>query len=272
MNSAFITWMKNYLIIGYGWLGKALAFELKKERAHVFSTSTDLRKLSEMKVVGISPLQIMKNDQNLSWKEMPKTHFNAVIITFPPFDGVLASLDNLLKSIPADLIIFTSSIGVYMDESIEIDESSSVINTHLVYRMEERIRSLTNGRYLVLRLAGHIGPGRHPVRFFLRNRRDIPNGQAPVNLIHQSDIIRAIACLLESSVTNELYNLCWPEHPTKEQYYGNLALEMGEGKLSFLHGNHGKKIDGSKITLETKFKYGHSIHEINDLDLRKDNI
>lgn len=272
MISAFMTWMKNYLIIGYGWLGKALAFELKNEKATVFATSTDLGKLSEMKADGISPLHIRKNDQILSWQEIPKIHFDAVIITLPPFEGVLESLDNLIKSLLTDLIIFTSSTGVYIDEPIEIDETSPVIQTHLVYRMEERIRSLLSGKYVVLRLAGHIGPDRHPVRFFLRNRRDIPNGQAPVNLIHQSDIIGAITCLLERSVPNMVYNVCWPEHPTKELYYGDLALEMGEEKLSFLEGNHGKKIDGGKITKETKFKYRHSIHEINHLDLRKDNI
>jgi nucleoside-diphosphate-sugar epimerase len=126
--------------------------------------------------------------------------------------------------------------------------------------METSIRSLTKSPYQILRLAGHIGPNRHPLRYFLRHRRPISNGQAPVNLIHQSDMIAAIVVLLQDVQQDSVYNLCWPEHP------------MGEEQLNFLEGNHGKKIDGSKITNETRFIYHYSIHEINRLDFRKDNI
>lgn len=272
MNYTFITGMKNYLIIGYGWLGKALSLALKNEETNVFSTSTDVNKLQEMLSEGILPVPLMKTGRVVSWQETPKTHFDAVIITFPPFDGVLESLHNLMPRIQADLVIFTSSTGVYLDESSLMDESSPVINSHLVFQMEENIRSQVTGKYIILRLAGHIGPNRHPVRFFLRNRREIPNGQAPVNLIHQADIIAAISCILEDPKQDEVYNVCWPEHPTKELYYGNLALELGAEKLVFMDGNHGKKIDGSKLNRETSFEYTHPIHEINDLDLRKDNI
>lgn len=272
MNYTFISWMKNYLIIGYGWLGKALSLALKNERANVYSTSTDVKKLQEMLSDGISPMRLMKADHILSWEETPNKHFDAVIITFPPFEGVLESLKNIMPSIQADHVIFTSSTGVYLDESRVMDESSPVITSHLVFQMEECIRSLVTCNYIVLRLAGHIGPNRHPVRFLLQHKRDINNGQAPVNLIHQSDIIKAILCVLADSKQDEIYNICWPEHPTKEQYYGNLALQLAGEKLVFLEGNHGKKIDGSKINREAKFEYAYSIHEINDLDLRKDNI
>ena len=272
MNSAFMTWMKNYLVIGYGWLGKALSLTIKGEGTKVFSTSTDANKLQEMLSEGISPVPLMKTGKVISWQETPKIHFDAVVITLPPFDGVLESLQNLMQSIQAERVIFTSSTGVYLDESKTMVETAPVIKSHLVLQMEECIESLVTSKYVILRLAGHIGPNRHPVRFFLRNRREIPNGQAPVNLIHQADIIGAITCLFEESFPNKVYNVCWPEHPTKQLYYGNLALEMGAEKLSFLEGNHGKKIDGSKITRETKFRYRHSIDEIKDLDLRKDNI
>jgi hypothetical protein len=264
--------MKNYLIIGYGWLGKALSLALKNEGANVFSTSTNVNKLQEILSEGIFPLRLMKVDNIVSWEEMPKRNFDAVIITFPPFEGVLESLQNLMPSIQADRVIFTSSTGVYLDESKVMDEFSPVITSHLVYQMEECIRSLVSCNYIILRLAGHIGPNRHPVRFFLRHKRAIANGQAPVNLIHQFDIIAAISSTLVDSKQDEVYNVCWPEHPTKEEYYGNLARELDAGELLFLEGNHGKKIDGSKLSRETNFEYGYSIHEIKHLDLSKDNI
>ena len=268
----FITQMKNYLIIGYGWLGKALAAELKSEGINIWASTSDVHKMSEIQANGFFGTLVAKTNQILSWKQFPETHFDKVIITLPPFEGVLESLKNLLNSLSYSQLVFTSSTGVYEESDYLINESSAVDESHLVFQMETCIRSLTKSPYQILRLAGHMGPNRHPLRYFLRHRRPISNGQAPVNLIHQSDMIAAIVVLLQDVQHDSIYNLSWPEHPTKEKYYGDLALEMGEEQLNFLEGNHGKKIDGSKITNETRFNYQHSIHEINRLDLRKDNI
>lgn len=268
----FITQMKNYLIIGYGWLGKALAAELKSEGINIWASTSDVHKLSEIQANGFFGIPVAKTNQILSWKKLPETHFDKVIITLPPFEGVLESLNNLLNTLSYSQLVFTSSTGVYVESDSLINESSAVDESHLVSQMERCIRSLTKSPYQILRLAGHIGPNRHPLRYFLRHRRPISNGQAPVNLIHQSDIVSAIKVLLQDVQQDSAYNLCWPEHPTKEKYYGDLALEMGEEQLNFLEGNHGKKIDGTKITNETRFNYQHSIHDINLLDLRKDNI
>ncbi len=268
----FRTQMKNYLIIGYGWLGKALAAELKSEGINIWASTSDVHKLSEIQANGFFGIPVAKTNQILSWKKLPETHFDKVIITLPPFEGVLESLNNLLNTLSYSQLVFTSSTGVYVESDSLINESSAVDESHLVSQMETFIRSQTKSPYQILRLAGHIGPNRHPLRYFLRHRRPISNGQAPVNLIHQSDMIAAIVVLLQDVQQDSVYNLCWPEHPTKEKYYGDLALEMGEKQLNFLEGNHGKKIDGTKITNETRFNYQHSIHDINLLDLRKDNI
>lgn len=271
---AFNHRMKNYLILGYGWLGAALAEALKSTEAIIWATSSDDLKLNDITTAGISALRLEKNSGILSWAEdeLPIVHFDAVIVAFPPFEGVLQSLSNLLQSLHFKSIVFTSSTGVYEDASTIVNESASINKDHLVFQMEERIRSLQPLNYIILRLAGHIGPNRHPVRFFLRHGRDIPNGQAAVNLVHQKDIIAAIFATMNESRKNPIYNVCWPEHPTKEEYYGLISLKIGGENLVFLKGNHGKIIDGSKITNETNFNYGFSIFEINDLDLRKDNI
>ena len=271
---AFNHRMKNYLIIGYGWLGKALAEALKSTDAIIWATSSDDLKLNDIKTAGISALRLKKNSGVLSWAEdeLPIVHFDAVIVTLPPFEGALESLSNLLQSLHVKSIVFTSSTGVYEDVSALVNESSSINKDHLVFQMEERIRSLQPSNYTILRMSGHIGPNRHPVRFFLRHGRDIPNGQAPVNLIHQKDIIASILVTMNDSHGNSVYNVCWPEHPTKEEYYGAISLKIGEKRLVFLKGNQGKIIDGSKITNETGFHYDFSIYDIDDLDLRKDNI
>ena len=49
----------------------------------------------------------------------------------------------------------------------------------------------------VVRLGGLIGPGRAPGRF-LAGRRELPLGDAPVNLLHLTDAVGVLECILES--------------------------------------------------------------------------
>ena len=48
----------------------------------------------------------------------------------------------------------------------------------------------------ILRLAGLVGPGRHPGRFFAG--KSAPDGQHGVNLVHLEDVIGAIELLLQA--------------------------------------------------------------------------
>jgi len=57
-----------------------------------------------------------------------------------------------------------------------------------LYRSEQLFHENTNFQTTVIRLAGLIGPGRNPARFFA-GKTNIPNGNAPVNLIHLDDCI-----------------------------------------------------------------------------------
>ncbi len=57
------------------------------------------------------------------------------------------------------------------------------------------------GRYL--RLAGLVGPGRHPGRFFAG--KTAPDGEHGVNLVHLQDVIGAITLLLQAPKGGHIY-------------------------------------------------------------------
>mgnify|MGYP000045821567 CR=1 FL=1 len=264
--------MANCLIIGYGWLGKPLAKVLQQKGMTIYATTSQLNKATEMKADMISA-ELLEIEQGvLQWKVQPNIHFDTVIFTLPPFLEALDSMVKLFNGLSFSQLIFTSSTGVYVEKNAFLDEDATVNPSHKVSMMEEKIKEFAPDKYVILRLAGHVGPNRHPLRYFLRQQTIISNGNTPVNLIHQSDMIRAIVACITQHVQRKTYNICWPEHPSKKDYYGKLAKEFADEILEFEDGNIGKKIDGSKITKDLLFEYEGSIQNINLLDLRKDNI
>ncbi|MFM6934915.1 MAG: NAD(P)-binding domain-containing protein [Flavobacteriales bacterium] len=263
--------MKVCLVIGFGWLGNPLAKALRQHGHQLYATTTNPKKIKEMEEAEIHPLLLTKRKEVLHWEMIPTQHFDSIVITFPPFEGIEVSLQNLLSELSFDQLILTSSTGVYLDQSEIITEDSAVDSSHLVTRMEQIVKEMSPTSLYIFRLAGHIGPNRHPLNYFLRSSKMISNGNASVNLIHQADIIQALKDAIHGKIPKGIYNLCYPSHPSKINYYGTLAKEIANVTLQFDDQNIGKTIDGSKITLVSEFKYDSSIHEINDLYLKKDN-
>ena len=74
----------------------------------------------------------------------------------------------------------------------------------------------------ILRLAGLIGKQRHPVKF-LAGKRNLKQGNSPVNLVHLEDCIQAISALLMNPNGLRTYHLCAPVHPTRAEYYTKAA-------------------------------------------------
>ena len=77
----------------------------------------------------------------------------------------------------------------------------------------------------ILRLAGLVGPSRHPGRFFAG--KSAPDGQHVVNLVHLQDVVAAIELLLQAPKGGHIYNLCAPRHPARGLFYPQMARELG---------------------------------------------
>jgi nucleoside-diphosphate-sugar epimerase len=67
-------------------------------------------------------------------------------------------------------------------------------------------------------MAGLIGEDRQIAKYFA-GKENLPNGKAPVNLIHQKDCIGIIELIIEKQIWGEIFNACASQHPSKEKYY-----------------------------------------------------
>lgn len=127
-------------------------------------------------------------------------------------------------------IIFISSTSVYGETNEMFSENDNPsTDTETGRRMlaaEEIISTVRNAAVYIVRLAGLIGPGRHPGRFFA-GRKEVPNGLAPVNLIHQADAVGLIRRLALEDPVPGIYNGCAPDHPARQDFYVLAARELG---------------------------------------------
>ena len=69
-----------------------------------------------------------------------------------------------------------------------------------------------------------------------------------------------------------IFNLCYPAHPTKSEYFSEIARELFQTQLDFDLQGSGKMINGSKFASTFKYEYQFDIHDLDNLDkVNKDN-
>ncbi|EPM6512009.1 SDR family oxidoreductase, partial [Shigella flexneri] len=157
-------------------------------------------------------------------------------------------------------IIFTSSTSVYGDAQGTVKETTPrnpVTNSgRVLEELEDWLHNLPGTSVDILRLAGLVGPGRHPGRFFAG--KTAPDGEHGVNLVHLEDVIGAITLLLQAPKGGHIYNICAPAHPARNVFYPQMARLLGLQPPQFrnsLDSGKGKIIDGSRICNELGFEY-----------------
>lgn len=256
---------KTIAIIGFGWLGKPLAIQLKECGYRVLAGSRNDNKVKEINDLGLLGFKLFLTENtfvsNLLGVHIKQCDY--LIINVPPsgFEDYAGSLENLVKAFPVQTkILFTSSTGVYKDIDAEVDETSDIIENHPVYLAEKTLQSIAGDRLTILRLAGLIGESRHPAKFFVQ-RNSIPNGDTPVNLVRREDVIQSIQLVLEKNTFGETYNIVNPQHPSKGKYYFQAAKTLFGKEIAVDAGEKGKLVNGNKFMIEMGFKYKHSISE-----------
>lgn len=253
--------MKSICVIGCGWLGTPLASFFVKSGYKVLGTTTSESKVSELTEKGIGALVYrLGNDDD----SLPLA--NVYIINIPPsqIDNYPNKLRRLLNAIPSDVdqILFCSTTSVYADEDktvteqdvhpghiLDADEANEARHgTPRSVLLEAEGIMAAHPKTTILRLAGLIGGQRHPVKF-LSGRMDIKMPQAPVNIIHRNELIATIATLVDFQTVGEVFNVCASKHPTRMEYYTNIALNSGLPIPEFDKSDlrSGKLIDSSKI-------------------------
>ena len=251
--------MKNIGIIGAGWLGMELVRELEKDEKHRVRYTNRSSKGEREK----SSFYRFGFGEEVPDDFIAGLDYLFITATLPKENRaqLLHFMEQLNNKIPSGCrICFTSTIGVYLAESGVVDESSSDLKTDSVYyRFEHWLSAGFPSQTVVLRLGGLIGEDRHPV-FSLSGRKQIPDGQKAVNLVHRKDILRFFQCILHDEVAGGVYNLVFPEHPSRETYYTQKAIEKKLLLPEFICGAEpGKTVSSEKSREVPGFDYLYAI-------------
>ena len=255
-------------VVGCGWLGEALAQNLLAAGYTVSGTTTREGKLPRLRALGIRA-EVMR----LSPK--PPTDFtpgpdvadvdalavwraDQLVLNVPPgrTDAsrraypaqVLAAVLAYRRAQPSGRIVFCSSTSVYGDMTGEVfadtplrSESPRALCMALA---ESQVRSQSQRPHVILRLGGLYGGQRHPGKT-LAGRSDIPDGDAPTNLVSRERVIERIRTHLDAPFWAEgsrIENVVDGAHPTKRELYGGYARERGLAVPTFLDGGGEGKV------------------------------
>ncbi|VFP86499.1 SDR family NAD(P)-dependent oxidoreductase [Candidatus Erwinia haradaeae] len=270
--------MKRVVIIGLGWLGFPLGLSLRAKSWQVSGSKTTKNGVEAVRMCGIDSYFLKLTPKLICHKQDLKSLLNvdAMVITLPltrkftnntqSSDYLLAiqNLVNIASTFSITRIIFTSSISVYEASFFSINENTTVkphsFTARILLEVENWLSCLKMVSVDILRLAGLVGPKRHPGSFLV-GKNVLKNGHHGVNLVHLDDVITAIILLLGNSSGGSLYNLSAPQHPARNRFYSQAAKKLGLPPPNFYLNDSrepGKIIDGSKICRDLGFIYYYS--------------
>ncbi len=265
--------MRNVSVLGCGWLGLPLAEALVRSGFSVKGSVTLVEKSDQLITLGIEPFLLILERGHVELSSPRFFESEVLIVNIPPrrvpdietvFPEQIGQLIFLLEKYGIGKVIFVSSTSVYPDTGgFVVSEDSNLppekASGRALLKAEKML--MQNGRFktTVLRFGGLIGPGRDPSRFLTR-KKEIINGNVPVNLIHQEDCIRIILGLIENEEWGDVFNACGPVHPLKKEFYGLASAVSGIKAPTFEDTEQvpGHKIvDSSKLInrLNYRFKY-----------------
>jgi nucleoside-diphosphate-sugar epimerase len=243
---------KEILIAGAGWLGGALALTLKADGHVVSVLSRNSEKRSYFMAHHIPLIEV--DYAHLEYTSLHDESNKILFIGIPPVPDYCVIINSLILTLAPSHIIFSSATSVYGTTHGEVSENSDLGGNNT---LEEAELLITNSGipFNILRFGGLIGEDRNPASYF-SGKLNIPNGGAPVNLIHRTEIIEIICALINEGKTG-IFNVVHPFHPTRKAYYEKQCLVRGLLPCEFNSDGIGKLINGSKISdiLNRPYRY-----------------
>jgi nucleoside-diphosphate-sugar epimerase len=270
--------MKTISILGCGWLGLPLAEHLLKEGFAVKGSVSRSERIELLKQKGIIPWQIQISDTTITGENLPGfLASETLIINFPParrediveyHTAQMKQLINEINKSTIKHILFISSTSVYPELNRTITETDNFEPTKgsgkALIAVEQLLLSQTKFKTTIIRFAGLIGYDRQPGRF-LSGKKNIENGNGPVNVIHQDDCILIISKIIQENVWGEIFNACSDIHPTRQEFYTLAAEKIALPLPEFISNNTNFKIinsDKIKSRLDYSFKYPNPLETL----------
>ena len=230
-------------IVGCGWLGQALAKSFQASGIEVRASVRSASKAEELTAPGITPV-VARFTGGDDVEKGPAGWLDASvrIVLLPPgrrspdvemqHPAVMAQLCKALQDASEAPVLLASATSVYPNLNREVVEDDAADGAQLtasgnaVSTAERVFRAAFPENGTVVRLAGLYGPKRHPGRF-LAGKKGLPNGDAPVNLVHQDDAVGIIQAIIQKQLWGRTFNACAPEHPSRKEFYVRAAQELG---------------------------------------------
>jgi len=255
---------KTIAIAGMGWLGQPLAYRLAGLGYTMKGSVTTVEKATLLQQNGFDayPVEISESGIQGEVKALLKDA-DYLIIMIPPglrrntgANYVLKMTHFLeaIKEATVRKIILVSSTSVYDDSQGKVTEKDEpkpeTIGGKQLRQVEELFINSKELETTVVRFGGLFGESRNPAKY-LAGRKDLADGNAPVNLINREDCINIIIGILKQDAFGITFNAVNPHHPKKSDFYIKKANELGLEPPSFADGNSDavfKQIDSENLT------------------------
>lgn len=229
-------------ILGCGWLGLPLAERLIETGHRVKGSTTAKTKLSSLETQKIEPY-LIRLDPDLQ-SEQCEEFWNSdiLVLNIPPGrrnDNVIdfhtvqiKSVIKRLRNSPVRFVVFASSTSVYpktggvMEEKDAVPGKATRNSGEALLKAEQLLQKEQRFATTIIRFGGLYGYDRHPANY-ISEKKDVPHGNAPVNLIHRDDCVNIISEIITGNLRGEIFNAVSDGHPPKNQYYKIVARQAG---------------------------------------------
>jgi nucleoside-diphosphate-sugar epimerase len=226
-------------IVACGWLGQPLAHFLIKDGHTIVATCRSAAKQQELQQQGITA-QLFNLGDNLHSATMQEVlQADLLVLNIPPggkhiqtefFTHHMCALVQAAKSHGCQRLLFISTTAVYGEVQGEIVEhllcQPATLSAKAHLTIEQSVRDIFCADASILRLAGLVGPDRHPAKY-LAAKSAVSQGSQGVNLVHQVDVISAIQAIIQQKYYGSIFHLSAHEHPSRQDYYSWACTQLG---------------------------------------------
>ncbi|MDJ0367066.1 NAD(P)H-binding protein [Hymenobacter sp. H14-R3] len=259
-------------VLGCGWLGLPLAKHLLAQGHRVLGTTTSPEQLPLLAAQGIEAQLLQLGSDFTATDEARLTSLlsqvTTLVLNVPPRAAVAGGYPQLLRPVHravaaarVQAVLFVSTTGVYPDEPRLMHETDAVSTRDAasdVLRTEGHfVPRYGQWKSTVVRLGGLMGPNRAPGRF-LAGRQNLPQGDAPTNLLHLTDAVGVLSTIISQDIWGHTLNVCAQSHPLRREFYPAAATYIGLEPPTFQAGGSSSKlIDSSRLRSLVPYTFQH---------------
>ncbi|OKL41493.1 SDR family oxidoreductase [Pontibacter flavimaris] len=260
-------------IMGCGWLGMPLAERLLQQGYSVKGSTTTPEKIEVLLEKDIQPYLLDLGSDLLDKPALEDfLDTDVLVLNIPPHlrsdggEAYMSQMQLLLRFLldsPVSRILFVSSTSVYQDLNRVVTEEDISFTEELepknmLLQAEQLIQDREDWVTTIVRFAGLVGGNRQPGRW-LAGKKNVPDGDAPVNLIHRDDCVNILYRIIEQERWGKVYNACADEHPRRRDFYTSTSVALGLAPPEFqdMTETRFKLINSQKLKDELSYTFVH---------------